>query len=201
MLLSPRSPSTVLRSFLLTSIRAQGKASVTIDPMIQKSTVYISSVGFETLLLLLDSLSLTDLLLATTYQRLFSAARSPPRTDYPATSQTVHTRPSPPQRQSSLHSFWPMSSSTPTVSEHIMAVPSPVITCEDCESPLPTRDSDTCMGGMDGGEVDGAEYACRSCSRRVCGTCAVVEIGEGRECLQCRTSTRKKWVGGIGWML
>ena len=78
--------------------------------------------------------------------------------------------------------------------------PSPVVACEDCEAPLPAVDSDICMGGMEGGEADGADYACRSCSRRVCGTCAVVEIGEGRECLQCKTSTRKKWVGGIGWV-
>ena len=56
------------------------------------------------------------------------------------------------------------------------------------------------MGGMDGGEMDGEDYACRSCGRKVCGTCAVVEVGDGRECLQCRTSTGKKWVGGIGWM-
>ena len=83
----------------------------------------------------------------------------------------------------------------------MLAVPSPVVTCEDCETPLSTQDSDTCMGGMDGGETDGANYACRSCGRKVCGTCAVVEVGDGRECLQCRTSTRKKWVGGIGWML
>ena len=82
-----------------------------------------------------------------------------------------------------------------------MAAPSPENYCEDCEAPLPIQDSDTCMGGMDDREMDGADYACRSCSRRVCGTCAVVKIGEGRECLQCKTSTRKKWVGGIGWML
>ena len=83
----------------------------------------------------------------------------------------------------------------------MLAQPSPVATCEDCETTLSTQDSDTCMGGMDGGEMDGANYACRSCGREVCGTCAVVEVGDGRECLQCRTSTRKKWVGGIGWML
>ena len=77
---------------------------------------------------------------------------------------------------------------------------SPVVTCEDCEAPLSSQDSDTCMGGMDGGEMDGDNYACRSCGRKVCGTCAVVEVGDGRECLQCRTSTGKKWVGGIGWM-
>lgn len=62
--------------------------------------------------------------------------------------------------------------------------------------------------------MDDGEFACRSCRRRVCGTCAVVEVGVGRECLGCRTkggggggdgrssgrSGRETWIGGIGWM-
>lgn len=75
------------------------------------------------------------------------------------------------------------------------------VACEDCEASLSAQDSDICMGGVDGGATDGADYACRSCNRNVCGTCAIVEVGEGRECLQCRIAPRKKWVGGIGWML
>lgn len=43
------------------------------------------------------------------------------------------------------------------------------------------------------------DYGCSQCGRQVCNMCAVVMIGEGRECLQCKTSP-KKWVGGIGWM-
>ena len=72
-------------------------------------------------------------------------------------------------------------------------------TCDDCESPLPTSDADILMGGMDVDDTDGREFACRTCRRRVCDTCAVVQVGVGRDCLQCRT-TRKKWVGGIGWV-
>ena len=144
---------------------------------------------------------LTGFSLATTYERLFLAARSPPPIEHSTPSQNVNTRPSPPQRQSSLHNFWPISSSTPAVSEPMMAGAPVNVACEDCEASLPAQDSDICMGGVDGGATDGADYACRSCSRNVCGTCAVVEVGEGRECLQCRTSPRKKWVGGIGWML
>lgn len=34
-----------------------------------------------------------------------------------------------------------------------------------------------------GGEDD---VRCRGCGRVVCGTCAVVEVGVGRECLECR---------------
>ena len=144
---------------------------------------------------------LTGFSLATTYERLFLAARSPPPTEHSTPSQNVNNRPSPPQRQSSLHNFWLISSSTPAVSEPIMAQAPVNVTCEDCEALLPTQDSDICMGGVDGGAADAADYACRSCSRNVCGTCAIVEVGAGRECLQCRMSSRKKWVGGIGWML
>jgi len=57
---------------------------------------------------------------------------------------------------------------------------------------------DTDMGGM-GLALEESDYACRECQRHVCDFCAVVVAGEGRECLQCRTS-RKRWVGGIGWM-
>ena len=74
------------------------------------------------------------------------------------------------------------------------------ITCEDCESLFPLTDTDISTGGLDGGDGKGAEYGCRSCGRRVCDLCAVVEVGAGRECLQCRTSSRKKWVDGIGWI-
>ena len=144
---------------------------------------------------------LTTFSLATTYERLFLAARSPPPIEHSTASQIMNTRPSPPQRQSSLHNFWPIASSTPAVSEPIMAEAPVNVACEDCEASLPAQDSDICMGGVDAGATEGADYACRSCGRNVCGTCAIVEIGEGRECLQCRISPRKKWVGGIGWML
>ena len=52
---------------------------------------------------------------------------------------------------------------------------------------------------LDGMVVEDAEYKCKECRRVVCDMCAVVTAGEGRECLGCKTS-RKKWVGGIGWM-
>ena len=135
----------------------------------------------------------------TTYNKLFAAARSPPPFSYsmsPSTSISP-ARPQPPQRQHSLHNFWSIPSSAPSVSDPLTIVPSSVATCEDCEAPF---DVDVFMGGMDDEDAKGAEFGCQSCGRRVCGMCAVVEVGVGRECLQCRTSSRKKWVGGIGWM-
>ena len=77
-----------------------------------------------------------------------------------------------------------------------------MIQCEDCDALLgqaPDEHSmamDVDMGGMGMEEM---EHACRGCARIVCDNCAVVVAGEGRECLQCKTS-RKRWVGGIGWI-
>lgn len=59
------------------------------------------------------------------------------------------------------------------------------------------------MGGMDD-EIDEWEFSCRVCTKLVCETCAVVEVGVGRECLGCKTRVGRSggttWVGGIGWM-
>lgn len=137
-----------------------------------------------------------------TYQRLFSAAKSPPPAAYPTVTQVVHARPQPNQRQPSLHNFWTISSPPPSAIEPVMeSTATSTSLCEDCEVPLPMPDNDISMGGMDEDDVRIFECACRSCGRRICGTCAIVEVGVGRECLQCRTSPRrKKWIGGIGWM-
>ena len=83
----------------------------------------------------------------------------------------------------------------------MIVAPASLLRCEDCEASLDQPDTDISMGGMEDEDIKGAEFGCRCCGRRVCGMCAVVEVGAGRECLQCRTSNRKKWVGGIGWML
>lgn len=47
---------------------------------------------------------------------------------------------------------------------------------------------------MDGMEIDSnnagldaSEVRCMACGKMVCETCAVVETGVGRECLECRT--------------
>ena len=79
----------------------------------------------------------------------------------------------------------------------------PRLTCTDCDADFPVADgcADICMGGMDEESPEMREYNCKECRKTVCDHCAVVEAGVGRECLNCRTSVRKKWVGGIGWML
>ena len=79
----------------------------------------------------------------------------------------------------------------------------PGMTCQDCDVTLGNScgdDNDMAIDvGMSGTSSEGVEYGCRGCGRTVCEMCAVVAVGEGRECLQCKTS-RKRWVGGIGWV-
>ncbi|MCJ1356256.1 MAG: hypothetical protein MMC33_006250 [Icmadophila ericetorum] len=88
--------------------------------------------------------------------------------------------------------------------------------CEDCDGDLSSAKRfgtvDSNMMDLDipvEGEIDLQNYSCLSCSRVVCDLCAVVCVGESRECLQCKTSPNrptggmsgidKRWVGGIGW--
>lgn len=153
--------------------------------------------------------------LETTYQILFAAARSPPLSNLstsppPSTASVAPVHNSQKSsRQSSLHAFWalptPPSSAPrtppPPSSQSYSSAP---LTCQDCDSfLLSASDIDTCMGGMDDANENG-EFACRACGRIVCETCAVVEVGVGRECLSCKTQVRSRgketWIGGIGWM-
>lgn len=56
------------------------------------------------------------------------------------------------------------------------------------------------MGLGAGIEVEEEEYGCRECGRIVCNGCAVVGggLGEGRECLMCKTRTRMGTGTGTG---
>ena len=135
--------------------------------------------------------------IANTYQKLFAAAQSPIVHDNTAAPKTLQ-RPAPPQRQPSLHNYWSICTPPPqNLGEYSIETPAPS-RCEDCEKALP-GDSDTCMGGIGEDSSAADEFQCRSCGRRVCDMCAVVETGIGRDCLQCRTS-RGTWVGGLGWV-
>ena len=62
--------------------------------------------------------------------------------------------------------------------------------CEDCDTVLLSPSNDVSMGGMDidleHAGIDGRELSCMDCGRMVCETCAVVQTGIGRECLECR---------------
>lgn len=136
----------------------------------------------------------------TTYRRLFAAARFPPPAADPIPTQVIHASQQPNQRQTSLHTFWSISSQPPPNSETALEIHPTSSICVDCEAPLAFLEVNISMGGMDDEDAGSSEFACRSCGTKVCRMCAVVEVGVGRECLQCRTSTRKRRVGGIGWM-
>ncbi|MCJ1379906.1 hypothetical protein MMC17_003009 [Xylographa soralifera] len=147
-----------------------------------------------------------------TYQKLYHAQRFPPSMPVAAIPRTPsdssNSSRKPSISQASLHNFWtfPHRSST---SRHASTDNHPShhqniekITCQDCDACLDMvvgeYAMDVEMGGI-GISVEESEYACRDCARRVCDMCAVVTPGEGRECLQCKIS-RRKWVGGIGWI-
>ncbi|KAL8727505.1 MAG: hypothetical protein Q9181_005691 [Wetmoreana brouardii] len=135
---------------------------------------------------------------ASTYNRLFSAARSShsvPANPPSHHQQTLQSAP-PAPRQSSLHNFWslpaPPTSTAPAANNPTSSGALEPRVCEDCDAPLMPSSGEVLMGGMDtdGDEVamDEDELRCRGCRKMVCATCAVVETGMGRECLECRMS-------------
>lgn len=137
-----------------------------------------------------------DRFTASTYERLFSAARKTYPNSQPSQTphqQSIHTVSSAP-RQSSLHNFWTLP--LPPTST-VTAIGDPSISngpdrerCEDCDAPLPSSSiGDINMGGMEmdlGCTALDEDPRCTQCKRLVCVTCAVVETGVGRECLECR---------------
>ena len=149
--------------------------------------------------------------LETTYQKLFSAQRSPtpqPTPSLPHASPVLTSTPlRRPSLQASLHNFWslPRRPSNPplsSASDKPVQLDGQQASCEDCDAVLGPSLDDTSMAmelDLGGTSVEDGEYTCRGCGRRVCEMCAVVTFGEGRECLQCKTNP-KKWVGGIGWL-
>ncbi len=65
--------------------------------------------------------------------------------------------------------------------------------CDDCDTPISS--SSICpAGGIATGAMDidtgftglDEDARCMRCRRLVCETCAVMEVGVGRECLECR---------------
>ncbi|KUI70178.1 hypothetical protein VM1G_05687 [Cytospora mali] len=116
----------------------------------------------------------------------------------------------PVQNQPSLHNFWKISAAPKSPSSpfsHSSTAPLPSIdavverptTCEDCGVGL---------GGEDATMDDGYGFetyinTCSSCSKAVCFSCSISNLGEQRRCLACAggetSNMRKKWVGGTGW--
>lgn len=74
-------------------------------------------------------------------------------------------------------------------------------TCEDCGVGL--SEEDAMMD--DGYGFETYINVCSACSRGVCFSCSVSNLGEQRQCLNCAgrknmgTEKVKKWVGGVGW--
>jgi hypothetical protein len=107
--------------------------------------------------------------------------------------------------QTSLHTFF--GGRQPHTSSTIVQIPGPTITsthpasvpqCEGCSAPLllPSHpsttpldtemmdiDNDLNLTAASNNDDDGRAYACASCSKRVCDTCAV--RGDWRVCLEC----------------
>lgn len=142
----------------------------------------------------------------------------------PATPVSIPSMPPPPQatsaqNQPSLHSFWKIPavaaaqpaylSSTPFVPTASSVSPAEMLdrptTCEDCGVGL--SEEDAMMD--DGYGFETYINTCSACSRAVCFSCSVSNLGEQRRCLMCAgrdgagagagADKSKKWVGGIGW--
>ena len=152
------------------------------------------------------SLPSTDCELENTYQILFSAQHSSPQ-PVPSLPRSLSGSSTASQKrttsQASLHNFWALphrlSLSRPP-EPSLDFLQQEQLSCQDCDACLGAvaydGSVDVNMGGMG---LEETEYNCRECQRVVCDMCAIVSPGEGRECLQCKTS-RNRWVGGIGWM-
>ena len=131
-----------------------------------------------------------------TYQKLFQAQRTQPLQPVPALtrSPSVVSVKSQRQCQTSLHNFWALPHRpSGTIKQADFEPTQSTLKCDDCDALLKVMD-DSVM------EIDYEiqEHNCHNCGRTVCDTCAVVGGMKGRECLQCKTSS--KWVGGIGWI-
>ncbi|KAK6347237.1 hypothetical protein TWF696_007309 [Orbilia brochopaga] len=116
-----------------------------------------------------------------TISKLFSAQRNPPQqTETPAVTIT-HASPQSQPQQRNLLSFFARSQQQPSFvfSQHTsVAQTAPSrIACAHCEGALETSFDDE----------EGERYACRGCSRKVCGGCSTggEEWGMERRCLDC----------------
>lgn len=121
-------------------------------------------------------------------------------------------QPSPVQNQPSLHSFWKLpcaqpaqtAASTITTSIAVAAPPTPTraTACEDCGVAL--SEEDAMMD--DGYGFEAYINFCSACSRAVCFSCSVSNLGEQRRCLLCAGRERapgaeknKTLDAGKGW--
>ncbi|OCK82523.1 hypothetical protein K432DRAFT_219228 [Lepidopterella palustris CBS 459.81] len=125
----------------------------------------------------------------TTIEKLFSAQRQFPH------AAPIPSQPQPSARcasstqKSTLHSFWALPVTKHHTFNRMKSLPiqnSQLPRCEDCDNALQSEnemdmdlDDSNCTN----------QFACQSCGRNICGTCAVVT--DTRNCLHCTTIGRR----------
>lgn len=136
--------------------------------------------------------------------------------DYlPTIPSAPSPQPSPVQNQPSLHSFWKVPSTqspqhmSPSKTPLVVALPSAPGTlnqsanCEDCGVGL--SEEDAMMD--DGYGFEAYINTCSACSRAVCFSCSISNLGEQRRCLICAgkkrsgTNKNRKLEESRGWTL
>ncbi|KAF3762078.1 hypothetical protein M406DRAFT_233995, partial [Cryphonectria parasitica EP155] len=133
---------------------------------------------------------------------------SPPSTTVPIPSMpsTPTSQSSPAQKQPSLHSFWRISTPQPSQSPSPCCAPS-TASCPSVDAaarPMACEDCGVGLGEEDPMMDDGYGFetyinTCSACSRAVCFSCSVSNLGEQRRCLLCAgregvaTQKNKKW--------
>ncbi|OCL13723.1 hypothetical protein AOQ84DRAFT_282545 [Glonium stellatum] len=131
----------------------------------------------------------------TTMDKLFSAQRQFPHATPVLSQPQPSVRSSTPTQKSTLHSFWSLPRSRPQpIFTHVNSSSisnTQLPRCEDCDNVL-HGDDEMDIDYGDSNSVD--QFACQSCGRSICGTCAVVS--DNRSCLHCATmggNTRRGW--------
>ncbi|POS72982.1 hypothetical protein DHEL01_v208619 [Diaporthe helianthi] len=148
-----------------------------------------------------------------TLQILYRAQQRPQEPQHGLSPQpAAHPRSpalsAPAQSQRSLHSFWNIPCSHQPQPEPEPARLSSLGSCFENMVDQPTNcgDCGVELGGEDAAVDDGYGFetyisSCSLCSKAVCFSCSVSNLGEQRRCLVCagKKDGQKRWVGTSGW--
>ncbi|KAI5467553.1 hypothetical protein BGZ63DRAFT_419251 [Mariannaea sp. PMI_226] len=125
------------------------------------------------------------------------AAQQQPNMDIMVTPEQdqMQQQPTRPEvNQQSLHRFWKISS-TPSASlstsSSVQPLPTTASNCDDCGACLTENSGDDTMD-VDGSGIEA--HSCGACSKSICFSCSVSNLGEQRRCLQC--AGRQVWANG-----
>ncbi|ROV91491.1 hypothetical protein VMCG_09441 [Cytospora schulzeri] len=135
---------------------------------------------------------------------------SPPVQAVPMPPPQTPAAAAPVQNQPSLHSFWKLPAAPKPTSSTLFPASSAAPPSIDAMVDRPTscEDCGVGLGGEDATMDDGYGFetfinTCSSCSKAVCFSCSISNLGEQRRCLACAggetSNIGKKWVGGTGW--